>query len=114
MDRVRKSVSIYVLPCEFVGPLISNLLRIELLAGLSKSRPIFPPFLSPAYSSVSFTLLGYVLEAVTNKTFAEVIQAEITQPLGMKYTGFEPSNETSWVIPPVMNTWGANFMDNNP
>lgn len=75
---------------------------------------MFPPFSRPVYSSISFTLLGYVIEDVTGRTFEEVLKTEITQPLGMTNTGFRPTSETSGVIPPVTNLWGADFGDNNP
>lgn len=75
---------------------------------------MFPPFSRPVYSSISFTLLGYVIEDVTGHTFEEVLDMEIIQPLGMTNTGMQPKSSTSGVIPPVPNVWGADFGDNNP
>lgn len=85
---------------------------LELLSGLLSSVSIFPPNTRPVYSSISFTLLGYVLEEVTGKTFGEIIDTETIQPLGMENTGLQPKTKTSGVIPPVVNVWGADFQDN--
>ncbi|KAI5853230.1 putative beta-lactamase [Morchella snyderi] len=97
--------------CGVIG-LHPSCTKQQLLSGLLSSVPIFPPNTRPVYSSISFTLLGYVLEEVTGKTFREILDTEIIQPLGMENTGLQPQKKTSGVIPPVANVWGADFEDN--
>ncbi|RPB13418.1 beta-lactamase/transpeptidase-like protein [Morchella conica CCBAS932] len=99
--------------CGVIG-LHPSCTKQQLLSGLLSSVFVFPPNTRPVYSSISFTLLGYVIEEVTGKTFGEILDTEIIQPLGMENTGLQPKTKTSGVIPPVVNVWGADFQDNSP
>lgn len=77
------------------------------------SHPIAPPQSRPVYSNVAFTLLMYTLGTITSKTITELFH-EITVALGMPSTRPSPGDEALAVIPPVANTWGADFGDNVP
>lgn len=110
--RVRSTVSKLQLSTVLATTNSNSILK--LLSGLLSSVPIFPPHTRPVYSSISFTLLGYVLEGVTGKTFGEILDTEIIKPLGMENTGLQPKTKISGVIPPVVNVWGADFQDNSP
>lgn len=55
-----------------------------------KNRPLeFSPGTKFKYSSSGYILLGYIIEKVTKKPYAEVVQNQILGPLGMSHTGFE-------------------------
>jgi len=49
----------------------------------------FAPGTDGAYSSSNYNLLAAVIEQVTGKKFTDVVKAEIFNPLGMTYTGFD-------------------------
>jgi CubicO group peptidase (beta-lactamase class C family) len=84
-----------------------------LLKGMLLSHPVAPPHSRPVYSNVAFTLLMYALESVTNKNMTQLF-GEFTDALGISSTRPSPGDESLAVIPPVDNTWGADFGDNVP
>lgn len=52
------------------------------------------PFIAPvgllyAYSNLGVALAGYCAEVLTSKSFTELMQTELFEPLGMKYTTFD-------------------------
>jgi CubicO group peptidase (beta-lactamase class C family) len=49
----------------------------------------YPPGAEANYSNMAFTISGYLLERMTNKSFEEYCQENIFQPLGMKDTSFD-------------------------
>ena len=44
------------------------------------------------YSNIAYGLLGLVIEAVTGRSFADVIDEQIVHPLGLEDTGAEPAS----------------------
>ena len=55
-----------------------------------KSLPLdFSPDTQFKYSNSNYILLGHIIESVTGKSYAEVIQMQILEPLGMHRTGFQ-------------------------
>ena len=57
------------------------------------------------YSNVAFILLGSVLENVTGKTYQEVLDSWILQPLDMRRTTVEKPLDSEGVIPAIKNDW---------
>ncbi|MCU1370938.1 MAG: hypothetical protein JWO77_2132 [Ilumatobacteraceae bacterium] len=55
----------------------------------------FAPGTQFAYSNTNYTVAGLLLEAVTNKTLAENLQARIVKPLGLSSTYFAPDETRS-------------------
>jgi CubicO group peptidase (beta-lactamase class C family) len=54
-----------------------------------KNLPLdFDPGAKFKYSSSNYILLGYLIEKVTGKTFAEVLRQEVLKPLDISDTGF--------------------------
>jgi len=59
---------------------------------------IFPfvqaPYFSPGggwgYSNTNYTLLGMMIEKVTQKSYATLLRERISDPLGLRHTSFEP------------------------
>ncbi|RMJ19119.1 hypothetical protein CDV36_001176 [Fusarium kuroshium] len=55
---------------------------------------------TPIYSNLAFQILGYVLEAMTNKTFEESLHSSLLEPLGLGRTSLEaPKNKSNAAIP---------------
>lgn len=50
-----------------------------------------PPGTRYLYSTYGYNLLGAVLEAASGRTFAQLLEEEITRPLGLTHTMLEPS-----------------------
>ena len=60
------------------------------LVGRFRSEPLeFEPGAKWNYSNSGYVLLGYIIEKVTGKSYAEVLRANILDPLGMKDTGYD-------------------------
>ncbi len=58
-------------------------------AVLSESL-IYPPGSKVLYSDLGFMILGWALERITGKKLDEVIKIHLTEPLGLKNTGYGP------------------------
>ncbi|UPL02815.1 hypothetical protein LCI18_013749 [Fusarium solani-melongenae] len=55
---------------------------------------------TPIYSNAAFQILGYALEAMTNKTFEQSLHSSLLEPLGLDRTSLEaPKNRSNAVIP---------------
>jgi D-alanyl-D-alanine carboxypeptidase len=55
-----------------------------------RSKPLeFEPGAKWNYSNSGYVLLGYIIEKVAEKPYAEVLRANILDPLGMKDTGYD-------------------------
>ncbi|OBT65702.1 hypothetical protein VE03_03283 [Pseudogymnoascus sp. 23342-1-I1] len=90
-----------------------GVLGMKLLAGLRDTAPVTTPSLRPAYSSISFTLLSYAMEAATGKNFTQYLDEQITKPLHLSNTGVSPGNDKKAAIPPIEgNSWGSDYGDN--
>ncbi len=64
----------------------------ELLQVFADSTLLFEPGERFSYSNSGYALLGAILEKITKKSYKEVLQEKILNPLGMTHTGFENSN----------------------
>lgn len=77
-------------------------------------RPVAPVNQRPVYSQLSFTLMGYAMNASLGKNYSELLKEYVTKPLGMKNTRPSPGDDGKAVIPPVENSWGSDYGDNAP
>jgi D-alanyl-D-alanine carboxypeptidase len=59
----------------------------KLLEIIIKGGSDFEPNTKYAYSNSNYVLLAMILEKINKKSFAEQISEQITQPLGLKFTG---------------------------
>ncbi len=62
--------------------------RAELMKKIKAGNPVFEPGESAEYSNSNFVLLGWIIEDLTKKTYAENIKTRIIQKAGLKNTGF--------------------------
>lgn len=65
----------------------------SLLALFADLELQFKPGTKWAYSNSGYILLGAIIEAVTQKPYAEVLRQRILSPLGLKDTGYDHYNE---------------------
>ncbi|KAG4443283.1 hypothetical protein IFR05_001227 [Cadophora sp. M221] len=88
--------------------------RQQLLENMKNIHPVSAPSLQPIYSSHSFTILSYALQNATGQNYTQLLQDLILAPLNMTNTGVSPGDDEKAVIPPVENSWGADYGDNAP
>jgi len=65
----------------------------QLLQDAFALPPLFPPGQRFDYSNTNFVLLGVVIEKVTGKPYATVLQEQILQPLGLSQTSMQAGTE---------------------
>ncbi|KAK0707715.1 beta-lactamase/transpeptidase-like protein [Lasiosphaeris hirsuta] len=85
----------------------------QLLSGLLKTYPIAAPQSRPVYSNIAFTLFTLALSAKANLSYAQLL-GTVTTPLNMTSTLPSPGADSLAVIPPVANSWGADYGFNAP
>ncbi|KAM0421267.1 hypothetical protein ACHAPT_010989 [Fusarium lateritium] len=76
--------------------------RKEFFQGITgrNALALTPTSNTPMYSNAAFQILGYALEAMTNKTFEESLDLSLLKPLGLDRTSLEaPKNKSNAVIP---------------
>ncbi|KAI0514705.1 beta-lactamase/transpeptidase-like protein [Xylaria bambusicola] len=83
--------------------------RAQLFAGLSIIPPSFAPSQTPAYSNLGYQLLAYALEGITGKPFAQMLQTEILQKLGLNHTYYLRTPPAELGVIPPGNEMGWNF-----
>lgn len=62
--------------------------RDDMLSRFTSLGTSFEPGTSTEYSNTAFVLLGYIVEDVTGKSYADALQERITDPLGLTSTYF--------------------------
>lgn len=76
--------------------------REEFFRDIGKRHPFYAPFTKSVYSSaLGISILGYVLEAISGKSYHEYMKDTIMRPLGLNSTttGTEPVEDTQSFIP---------------
>ena len=62
----------------------------EMMMALFKDKPLdFSPGSSWSYSNSGYSLLGYIIEAVTKKSYEQAVRKYIFTPLKMTHSGFD-------------------------
>jgi CubicO group peptidase (beta-lactamase class C family)/D-alanyl-D-alanine dipeptidase len=61
------------------------------IASLNRTTLVYPPETHTKYSNAAIATVGYVLERLTGKPFAQALSQSVLQPLGMTHSGFEPT-----------------------
>jgi CubicO group peptidase (beta-lactamase class C family) len=65
----------------------------EQMMALFKDKPLdFSPGSSWNYSNSGYSLLGYIIESVTNRPYEEAVRKYIFTPLNMTHSGFDFAN----------------------
>lgn len=63
-----------------------SLSRDKIIQMLNDSKSEFEPNEKTSYNNTGYILLTFILEDISNKTFAELLKEQITDPLGLKNT----------------------------
>ncbi|MEO8884745.1 MAG: serine hydrolase domain-containing protein [Mucilaginibacter sp.] len=58
----------------------------EMIAIFARQKPDFEPDAKAVYSNTNFVLLGYIIERLTGKTYAEELRKRITSKIGLADT----------------------------
>lgn len=64
-----------------------NLSSEQIIEYAKKQKLLFEPGTEKQYSNVAYELVYFVIQEVSNKTFAQCLTDEVFQPLGMKNSG---------------------------
>lgn len=81
----------------------SSMNRASMLAIMADPPLDFAPGSKHEYSNTNYVLLGYLLEEITGKPYAQLLEERIVQPLGLKRTAYGDAIEVykneavSWV-----------------
>lgn len=81
---------------------------------MRESYPQTAPNERPAYSNMAFVLLGMALENYTGKTYAQLLEETVSDPLDMSNTFPSPGDDDEAVIPPGDSSWGSDYKLNTP
>jgi hypothetical protein len=63
-----------------------------------KHPPVFPAWYTPQYSNFAYQLLGYAMEAMSNKTFEQVMHDNVWNPLKLTRSSDSVPTDQSQVI----------------
>lgn len=86
---------------------MSAKINVDFFENFGKRPPVHAPYETPLYSNIGLTLLGLVIETVTNQTYEDWIQHSIINPVKMNKTfmstpadslGFIPTNAIDWDV----------------
>jgi D-alanyl-D-alanine carboxypeptidase len=58
----------------------------EIVATIAKGQPQFEPDTKTAYSNTGYNLLGYIVEKIDGKSYADALKDRITSKIGLKDT----------------------------
>ncbi|MGD2118911.1 MAG: serine hydrolase domain-containing protein [Chromatiales bacterium] len=78
------------LPTDFNKGMWSESDFREVATRLSDEYVAYPPNLVFSYSNIGYTLLGHMVETVSQQVFSDYMQENIFQPLGMQNSGIAP------------------------
>lgn len=79
---------------------------------MSSALPVREPYTEPVYSSLSFELFALALTQKTGKSYGQLLNETILEPLGLRNTGPSPGNDEKAVIPPLDENslgWGSDY-----
>ncbi|KAH0847412.1 hypothetical protein AYO21_03681 [Fonsecaea monophora] len=91
--------------------------RSDFMTTLKQRDAVFETFHTPAYSNNAFRLLGYVVETITNTSYATALQQLVLDPLDLKMTFVrQPPNDVRGAIPgnTTSSGWSQDLGDETP
>jgi len=78
---------------QFMANHVSEPASRDKMMALFKDKPLdFSPGTNWHYSNSGYSLLGYIIEAVTGKPYTQVVREYIFKPLKMEHSGFDFTN----------------------
>ncbi|KAM3496898.1 hypothetical protein MY10362_009731 [Beauveria mimosiformis] len=89
--------------------------REQFFRGYLKQHAVQAPYTTAIYSNAGYHLLGYVVEALTNLSFADALQRTVLDPLSLKHSGATlPAKKGMGVIPQGESGWDLPMGDDVP
>ncbi|KAF1361317.1 beta-lactamase/transpeptidase-like protein [Lizonia empirigonia] len=90
--------------------------RGKFFTGIELMFPSYLPWQTASYSDIGYQLLSYALESISGKTFVDVLNDRVIEPLGLKHTYFENAPPSVGIIPTTTKDdfWWVNLGDANP
>ncbi|KAL7821163.1 beta-lactamase/transpeptidase-like protein [Trichoderma aethiopicum] len=86
--------------------------REEYFAAYAQRHAVFPPYSKAMYSNGAYRILAYVLEAITGRSYEDVVNNEIFRPLSMKRSSaLPPTSRRKGVIPDGDAGWNREYGD---
>ncbi|KAL6910108.1 beta-lactamase/transpeptidase-like protein [Trichoderma evansii] len=86
--------------------------RNKYFSGLIQRHPVFPPYGTALYSNAAYRILSYVIEAITGKSYEEVLKQDVFGPLGLKHSSsLPPVSSGAGVIPEGDAGWSRPYGD---
>lgn len=82
----RSGIHNFTSDSSFITWLDSAKTKEQMIELISSFPSEFEPESKTAYSNSNYVLLGYILEKIYNKPYAEILQEQICTPLGLKST----------------------------
>ncbi|HZY35475.1 MAG TPA: serine hydrolase domain-containing protein [Mucilaginibacter sp.] len=70
----------------YAGYMGKPMTETAMLAMFAQDKPDFEPGEKGQYSNTNFVLLGYIIEKITDKPYAEELKQRITSPIGLANT----------------------------
>ncbi|KAL9583132.1 MAG: hypothetical protein Q9212_002881 [Teloschistes hypoglaucus] len=83
--------------------------RQEVIQGILKRAPVFPPNSQATYSNMAFVLLGFALESLTGLSYADLVKKTIFDPLGMERATLTKPHDWEGVTPNLASDWDADI-----
>ena len=71
----------------------------ETVASLNDTALVYAPGSKVQYSNAGIAVVGRILEKVSGRPFAQLLEDEVLQPLGMSHSAFAPENRITERLP---------------
>lgn len=85
--------------------------RAQFFEGFVKRAPVFAPGTTPIASDAAFQILGYALESITGKSFADILHDSILSPLGVSSIALAKPSDNSRAVLPNTSLWSTDLGD---
>lgn len=71
----------------------------EFFDGLLKMHPSGPTSSTPMYTNSGYVILGFVIEAISGKSYEENLKEDLLVPLGLGHSSYDHPASDKMVIP---------------
>ncbi|KAK8137563.1 beta-lactamase/transpeptidase-like protein [Apiospora sp. TS-2023a] len=89
--------------------------RNQLFGGLGNVPPSFSTAWTVGYSNVGYQILAYALEAITGKKFANMVQSDVIDKLGLEHTYYQkPPDDLGIIVKGQETGWTYSLGEASP
>ncbi|KAK8001726.1 hypothetical protein PG991_013948 [Apiospora marii] len=89
--------------------------RNQFFEGLGNVPPSFSTAWTVGYSNVGYQILAYALEAMTGKKFADMVQSDVIDKLGLNHTYYQkPPDALGVIVNGQQSGWNYSLGDASP